>query len=230
MKRHFKSDRERVRFAVGTFRKMLGAASPSHSQSDVFVTFKLQHSDLLFNKGHIEGHVPGVEAGDTFRRRIELRVASLHRRTQAGIDWTKLDGIIPSPEGYIDKFALSIVVSGSYEDDVDEGEVLIYTGEGGKDSSTNQQVANQKLEGGNEALRNSCILKNSVRVIRGRPDPTRPGGTVFSYDGLYKVTDWSWERGRSDFFVYRFTLVREPGQKPLIWPSPVVCRSGLWFR
>ncbi len=49
--------------------------------------------------------------------------------------------------------ATCVVVSGGYEDDVDNGEELIYTGQGGNDiNGSRKQVANQKLTQGNQAL------------------------------------------------------------------------------
>jgi len=46
----------------------------------------------------------------------------------------------------------SIVLSGGYVDDEDMGDVIIYTGEGGRDSNTGRQIADQQLALGNRAL------------------------------------------------------------------------------
>ena len=39
----------------------------------------------------------------------------------------------------------SIVLSGDYVDDEDMGDVIIYTGEGGRDPNTGRQVADQPV-------------------------------------------------------------------------------------
>jgi SAD/SRA domain len=46
----------------------------------------------------------------------------------------------------------SIVLSGGYVDDEDLGDVIIYTGEGGRDPATGRQVADQRLVKGNKSL------------------------------------------------------------------------------
>ena len=61
-------------------------------------------------------------------------------------------------------------------------ETIIYTGEGGRDSETGQQVADQTLSDGNEALVNSGLEGTPVRVFR------RTGrGREYRYDGPYYV-------------------------------------------
>ena len=50
--------------------------------------------------------------------------------------------------------AVSIVMSGGYEDDVDNSEDVVYTGQGGNDLlSTRKQIKDQKMEKGNLALK-----------------------------------------------------------------------------
>jgi euchromatic histone-lysine N-methyltransferase len=49
--------------------------------------------------------------------------------------------------------ATSIVASGNYEDDDDNGETLVYTGQGANDLLGNRkQIGDQKLVAGNLAL------------------------------------------------------------------------------
>jgi len=61
----------------------------------------------------------------------------------------------------------SIVLSGGYEDDQDLGDTIIYTGEGGRDSKTKKQVADQKFTRGNLALAVSHLRGLPVRVTSG---------------------------------------------------------------
>ena len=63
----------------------------------------------------------GVAVGTLFSDRKALAAAGVHRPLQAGISGSGHDG------------ADSVVVSGGYEDDVDDGDVLVYTGHGGHD-------------------------------------------------------------------------------------------------
>lgn len=42
--------------------------------------------------------------------------------------------------------AYSIVLSGGYEDDVDDGEEFLYTGSGGRDLSGNKRTADQSSD------------------------------------------------------------------------------------
>lgn len=57
--------------------------------------------------------------------------------------------------------AQSVVISGGYEDDVDQGYWFLYTGSGGRDLSGNKrtnkvQSKDQEFTHYNEALRKSC--------------------------------------------------------------------------
>lgn len=72
------------------------------------------------------GHVPGYPEGSVFENRTELSECRVHIPTQAGTSGRQTVG------------AESIVLSGGYEDDADYGDVVIYTGHGGRDPSTGQ--------------------------------------------------------------------------------------------
>src|SRR4051812_43019893 len=92
----------------------------------------------------IFGDVPGIAEGATFADRRTLADARVHRPLQAGI------------AGAQDEGAESIVLSGGYEDDRDDGDVILYTGHGGRDATTGRQVADQELRLGNLALARSA--------------------------------------------------------------------------
>ena len=106
-------------------------------------------SDRIF------GHIPNVYEGDIFENRIDLSHRRVHRPTQAGISGSQKEG------------ADSIVLSGGYEDDLDQGKVIIYTGHGGRDVNTEKQVAHQELTDKNLALALNCQNELPVRVIKG---------------------------------------------------------------
>src|SRR5687768_12107490 len=86
------------------------------------------------------GAIPGGPEGTVFDSRREAHDAGVHRPLQGGISGAAAEG------------ADSIVVSGGYEDDQDFGDQIVYTGHGGNDPNTGQQVADQVLERGNAAL------------------------------------------------------------------------------
>lgn len=127
--------------------------------------------------------------GATFPDRRALREAGLHRPLEAGIDFA------PGQP------AASVVLSGVYPDD-DQGDVVIYTGQGGLKPGTSIAIADQKPTRGNAGLIRSRNLGVPVRVIRR----THRG---FSYDGLYSVDSYFRERYASDGFLrWRYELRR----------------------
>ena len=130
----------------------------------------------------VYGAALGVELGTVFPSRIELHKAGVHRPLQAGICGTAEKG-----------GAESIVVSGGYKDDEDYGDTIIYTGHGGRDPNTGQQVKDQSPEDtGNAALIKSMITGRPVRVVRGSGgNPVFSPNEGYSYDGLFRVTDYS---------------------------------------
>jgi putative restriction endonuclease len=145
------------------------------------------------------GHVPGYPEGSLFENRAELNASRVHIPTQAGISGSQTEG------------AESIVLSGGYEDDADYGDVIIYTGHGGRDTGTGQQTHDQPFTRGNRALALSKQNGLPVRVIRGSNHDSRyspPSG--YSYDGLYAVEDFWKDVGASGSKIWRFRLVKIP--------------------
>ncbi|KAG6918655.1 hypothetical protein DXG01_012776 [Tephrocybe rancida] len=72
------------------------------------------------------GEISGYPVGSTFRDRNELSSTGVHAPLRAGIHGNKQDG------------AYSVVLSYGYEDDEDEGETFIYTGQGGRASDSSK--------------------------------------------------------------------------------------------
>jgi DUF2075 family protein len=142
------------------------------------------------------GAVAAVVIGSLFPNRKALREAGIHRPLQAGICGTGETG------------AESIVLNGGYEDDIDSRDEIIYTGHGGNDPSSGKQVADQTLTGTNLSLVRSCEWGLPVRVVRGWREPGGLGPKAgYRYDGLYRVSEYWEERGRSGFKVWRYRLV-----------------------
>ncbi|MEO3858415.1 YDG/SRA domain-containing protein [Acrocarpospora sp. B8E8] len=134
-----------------------------------------------------------------YERRRDLHDAGVHRPLQAGIC------------GTADRGAESIVVSGGYKDDHDYGNVIIYTGHGGRDPNTGRQVRDQSAyDSGNAALIKSIMTGFPVRVVRGsggNPEFSPQAG--YSYDGLYTVTDYWTKKGVDGFSVLQFRLEKQ---------------------
>ena len=150
-------------------------------------------SNLVF------GNPFGIKEGEIFESRAELIKAGLHRYTVHGIDGNGNDG------------ASAIVLSGGYEDDVDLGDEIIYTGHGGNDTNTGKQIDDQSWESpGNKGLIISQRKQLPVRVIRSfKHNSVFSPKTGYKYGGLYKVVDHWDELGKSGFHICRFKLVKE---------------------
>lgn len=136
------------------------------------------------------GHVLGYPPGAVFANRLALSQAGVHRPRQAGICGTAGEG------------AESVVLSGGYGDDDDRGDVIVYTGRGGRSASSGRQVADQDLNRDNQALATSALTGRPVRVARQLPTGE------YSYDGLYRVERFAPAEGRDGFLIWRFELHR----------------------
>lgn len=137
------------------------------------------------------GEIDGIPVGTHFERRTDVAAAGVHRAPIAGI--------VGRPE----TGAESIVASGGYEDDEDLGDVIIYTGQGGRDPETGRQIADQSFTRGNAALVTSCLQGLPVRVVRGS---TNAG---YTYAGLFRVDEYWMEGGRAGFQICRFRMVAD---------------------
>ena len=103
----------------------------------------------------IFGNIENIEVGQIFGNREVLSKARIHGPTMAGIWGRESEG------------ACSIVLSGGYEDDIDELDYIFYTGQGGQDIPGGKQVADQEFVRGNKALMLSCKYSLPIRVTRG---------------------------------------------------------------
>lgn len=148
-------------------------------------------SDISF------GHVLGVSVGSTFNSYDEMNAVGVHRSNASGIS------------GREDEGADSIVISGGYEDDEDNGSEIIYTGQGGQNGSS-KQVKDQVLKRGNLALVKTQLEGYPIRVIRGahKGSAYAPIDAKYRYDGLYRVESHWHELGKSGFKIWRFRLLK----------------------
>ncbi|CAD0218706.1 YDG/SRA domain-containing protein [Chryseobacterium sp. JV274] len=147
------------------------------------------------SKPIIFGEIEGIEEGYHFNNRKEMMPTSFHRNWGAGIDGNAKEG------------TAAIVLSGGYEDDLDFGEEIVYTGAGGNDSNTGKQIRDQTWEKGNAGLIISMDQGLPVRVIRGSTHTSEfSPQNGYSYAGLYSVVDAWEETGKSGFKICRFRL------------------------
>jgi predicted restriction endonuclease len=154
------------------------------------------------------GEIPGFEEGAHFPSRQELHEAKVHRPLEAGICGTYRNG-----------GAESIVLSGGYPDDEDHGDVIIYTGHGGRENGK-QVKAQDPSATGNAALLASITTRYPVRVIRGSAgDEQHSPATGYRYDGLYTVEGYWTTIGIEGFRILQFRLEKLHDTTPPIVPS-----------
>ena len=147
-------------------------------------------------RDYIFGDIEGLSVGDLFPSRGALVENGIHKNYQAGISGNRNHG------------CEAIVLSGGYVDDLDLGEVVIYTGQGGRDPDSGKQIANQELVRGNAALVTSIEKKLPIRVIRGsNHNSAFSPKEGYRYDGLYFCTRY-WATFSVDGpLIWRFLLV-----------------------
>jgi len=146
--------------------------------------------------GLVFGHIPGISTGDIFESRKELSELKLHTPTMAGIWGRESEG------------SCSIVLSGGYEDDIDNLDYILYTGQGGQDAPGGKQISDQEFSKGNKGLQLSCEYGLPVRVTRGHQVQYGPE-SGYRYDGLYYVTSYERIIGKSGHYICRFHLESE---------------------
>lgn len=143
------------------------------------------------------GEIPGYPEGTAFTSREEVRRAGLHRHEQGGISGNYTEG------------ADAIVVSGGYVDDKDFGDVIIYTGQGGREGR--RQIRDQELTRGNLALVRSEQSGLPVRVIRGATGDSHAPATGYRYDGLYTVSRHWQDTSVDGPRIWRYVLEKADG-------------------
>ncbi|MDB4559331.1 DUF3883 domain-containing protein [Planctomycetota bacterium] len=148
------------------------------------------------------GPIDGVQVGDHFASYAEMMKAGVHGVSTQGIWSRKGVGVG------------SIVLNGGYPDDQDHGDVILYTGAGGQNSTTKKQERDQRLDlGQNAVLELNRELGLPVRVIRGwKSEGENSPESGYRYDGLYSVAkSWVGPGSAPDtksFKMVTFELVR----------------------
>ncbi|XP_069482028.1 E3 ubiquitin-protein ligase UHRF2 isoform X2 [Ambystoma mexicanum] len=180
------------------------------------------------------GPIPGVPVGETWKFRVQVSEAGVHRPHVGGIHGRCNDG------------AYSLVLAGGFEDEVDRGEEFTYTGSGGRDLSGNKRIGehsfDQRLTHMNRALALNCDAPlndkdgaestnwragKPVRVVRsskGRRISQYAPEEGNRYDGIYKVVKYWPEHGKCGFLVWRY-LLRRDDVEPAPWTPEGIERS-----
>lgn len=230
-------DRNVVDYVLVTFdgirRRLSQLEDSNEGQTGGIKRADLKAGNILMSKGFRTnmrrriGAIPGVEVGDIFFFRMEMCVVGLHAPSMAGIDYLNVKG-----DHQEESVALSIVSSGSYEDDAGDKDVLIYSGQGGVSAKKDKEASDQKLERGNLALERSLRRANEVRVIRGMKDIMSPNSKVYVYDGLYRVQESWMDKGKSGANIFKYKLMRIPGQPDAfaVWKSIERCKEVMSTR
>ena len=141
------------------------------------------------------GEIENIQVGQIFDSRESLAKARIHTPPMGGI-WGASEG------------ACSIVLSGGYEDDIDDLNYILYTGQGGQDIPGGKQVSDQEFVRGNKGLMLSCDYNLPVRVTRGHQIKNGPT-SGYRYDGIYYVNRYERIKGKSGFYICRFYLSTE---------------------
>uniref|UniRef100_A0A1A8LJ37 E3 ubiquitin-protein ligase UHRF n=1 Tax=Nothobranchius pienaari TaxID=704102 RepID=A0A1A8LJ37_9TELE len=172
------------------------------------------------------GPVPGVPVGTTWKFRVQVSEAGVHRPHVGGIHGRSNDG------------SYSLVLAGGFEDEVDRGDEFTYTGSGGRDLSGNKRIGehcfDQTLTHMNRALALNCDAPlndkdgaesrnwragKPVRVVRsskGRRISKYAPEEGNRYDGIYKVVKYWPEIGKCGYLVWRY-LLRRDDLEPAPW-------------
>ncbi|KAL5727037.1 [histone H3]-lysine(4) N-trimethyltransferase [Ranunculus cassubicifolius] len=171
----------------------------SIKKPDLKAIKRMKKENKIINADKRIGSIPGINVGDEFNSRSEMVVVGLHGEWLKGIDYMSKSGYDNDLEITF-PIAVSVVMSGRYEDDKDDLEEIEYTGQGGnKGVSGTGEDCDQVMRGGNMALKQNCEQDKPVRVIRKHDK-------VYRYDGLYNVTDVHEEKGASGFLVFKYKL------------------------
>ncbi|KAJ8701409.1 hypothetical protein PTI98_000199 [Pleurotus ostreatus] len=151
------------------------------------------------------GDVGNIKPGARFRDRRHLSGTGVHLPLVQGIH-------------SVGDEVFSVVLCGGYEDDVDNGEEIIYVGQGkgaktGESARGRPQAGDQEWKGANAALRHAYTTRLPIRVIRGDKLNSiyapNPGGKYrYRYDGLYVVDEWWEAKGKAGYMMCMFRLKR----------------------
>ncbi|KAJ4959634.1 hypothetical protein NE237_019544 [Protea cynaroides] len=196
----------------------------SSKRPDLKAITKMKETNAVLYNGKRFGDLPGIDVGYQFFSRAEMVAVGFHGHWFCGIDYMGQSySKLKEYSGYTFPLAVAIVLSGQYEDDLDNSDDVVYTGQGGNNlTGDRRQKQDQVMNRGNLALKNNFEQCVSVRVVRGHESTSSYCGRVYTYDGLYKVVQYWAEKGVSGFTVFKYRLRRLEGQ-------PVLTTNQVYF-
>ncbi|KAK7313124.1 hypothetical protein VNO77_37554 [Canavalia gladiata] len=125
----------------------------------------MENNEILHSQKRI-GNISGIEVGHQFYSRAEMAAVGFHSHWLNGIDYMGVC-YAKTYSNYEFPVVVAIVLSGMYEDDRDNAEDIVYTGQGGHNlTGDRRQIRDQKLERGNLTLENCVGKKNKKRKIK----------------------------------------------------------------
>ncbi|WCJ42035.1 Histone-lysine N-methyltransferase H3 lysine-9 specific SUVH4 [Euphorbia peplus] len=192
-----------------------GAKKRTVQRPDLKAAKRITDSNLVMYPEKRIGELPGINVGHQFYSRAEMIAIGFHSHTMGGIDYMGID-YKKKYKNYNFPLAVAIVLSGLYEDNKDNAEEIVYTGQGGNNLIGNKrQNGDQEMKRGNLALKNCVDQSVPVRVVRGHKCKSSYSKKIYTYDGLYNVVAYWKEKGLSEFNVYKYRLRRVEGQPTL---------------
>ncbi|CAL5219145.1 g922 [Coccomyxa viridis] len=206
------SDKDRPDEAFTTDRAVR-AGRANAASGRIMVTIPGDHFGPIPPEADPRGQ--GVKVGEFWKDRLDCRQWGAHFPHVAGI------------AGQSGQGAQSVVLSGGYEDDKDEGEWFLYTGSGGRDLSGNKRVSkvqsfDQTFDKMNKALLLSCEKGLPVRVVRSHKEKRSayaPGEEQpVRYDGIYRIVRAYRKPGAQKQLVCRYLFIRCDNE-PAPWSS-----------
>ncbi|CAB0032652.1 unnamed protein product [Trichogramma brassicae] len=178
-----------------------------------------------------KGLIEGIKVGTRWSKREHVAAAGVHTPLQQGISGDRIQG------------ANSIVLSGGYEDNIDCGDIIYYTGCGGVTNGV--QTSDQPWNNLNESLAINCGAKidrtegvlatdwnkcfpvrvvkktSAARAKRKNKKNTENTEEYFVFIGIYRVCGCWPVRGKSRFRVWRFLLVKDNGDSNKVFTAKI---------
>lgn len=99
------------------------------------------------------GPIPGVPVGSTWRFRVQVSEAGVHRPHVGGIHGRSNDG------------AYSLVLAGGFADEVDRGDEFTYTGSGGKNLAGNKRIGAPSADQTLTNMNRYSLLLEFIKIV-----------------------------------------------------------------
>ncbi|CAB9531311.1 lysine N-methyltransferase family member [Seminavis robusta] len=172
--------------ALSVYRERVRELKTEQKCKPDMIAYKELRGKFVPTRRH--GEIPGVPVGLCLEGKGEAAILGIHQSILSGIDSIKGEP------------CYAISVQGRYTDneEADDG-TIYYTGEGGQDKSKKHVKDQDWQNAANASLIASKESGTPIRVIRR-------ANKRYYYLGLYKCHDFSYDKGKDGFKVFRFEL------------------------